>query len=158
MKRPNPTIALLLWLTAAYAAGFVGSAGVRHGLETVYPGLAKPAWNPPDWLFAPVWTVLYALIGTAAWRIWRTQDPRLAPLGLWWLGLLLNALWPWAFFGFGKFGLAFGVVALLWTTILATIVAFSKRDKTAAWLLVPYLAWVGFATILNLAIWRLNGP
>ncbi len=157
MKRTNPTIALLLWLTAAYAAGYVGTLGTLRGMEALYPSLHKPAWTPPAWLFAPVWTVLYALIGIAAWRVWRGEPPRRAPLVLWWLQLLLNALWPWLFFGFGKLGLAFGEIVLLWLAILATVIAFSRKDARAAWLLFPYLAWVGFACVLNLAIWRMNG-
>lgn len=153
MKRPNVTIALLLWLTAAYGAGFVGTQGTLRGLTTLYPALAKPAWNPPGWLFAPVWTVLYALIGVAAWRVWRVEGKGLP---LWWAQLILNALWPWLFFGFGKLAFAFGEVVLLGFAILATILAFARRDKTAAWLLGPYLVWVGYAAILNLAIWRMN--
>lgn len=156
MKRPHPTIALLLWLTAAYAAGFVGTVGTLRGMQAFYPGLQKPAWTPPAWLFSPVWTVLYALIGVAAWRVWRGETPRRAPLALWWLQLALVAVWPWLFFGFGKLGPAFGEICVLWLAILATTIFFSRRDALAAWLLVPYLAWVGFATVLNLAIWRLN--
>ena len=153
MNRPHPTIALLLWLTAAYAAGFVGAQGALKGVATTYLSLAKPAWSPPAWLFSPVWTVLYALMGVAAWRVWRAEGKG---LWLWWVQLLLNALWPWLFFGLGKLGLAFGEVVALWLAILATVLAFARADRPAAWLLVPYLAWVGFAAILNLSIWRLN--
>ncbi len=156
MKRPHPTIALLQWLTAAYAAGFVGSQAVIRDGGSLYATLRRPAWAPPAWLFAPVWTVLYALIGLAAWLVWRTEGRGKKGLWLWWLGLALNALWPWLFFGFGKLGLAFGEIVVLWLVILATTVAFSKSDRKAAWAFVPYLAWVGFASILNLAIWRMN--
>ncbi len=155
MKRPHPTIALLLWLTAAYAAGYVGTLGTLRGMASFYPALHKPAWTPPAPLFAPVWTVLYGLMGLAAWRVWRIEGR--TPLALWWLQLALNALWPWLFFGFGRLGPAFGEILALWAAILATTVAFSRRDALAAWLLVPYLAWVGFAAVLNLAVWRMNG-
>ncbi len=88
--------------------------------------------------------------------MWRTEGKGKKGLWLWWLGLALNALWPWLFFGFGKLGLAFGEIIVLWFVIVATTVVFSKSDRKAAWALVPYLAWVGFASILNLAIWRSN--
>lgn len=153
MKRPHPTIALLLWLTAAYTASFIGMQGTLRGLQGLYLTLAKPSWNPPAWLFAPVWTVLYALIGIAAWRVWRVEGKG---LWLWWVQLVLNGLWPWLFFGFGKLGWAFGEIVVLWFAILATALVFARKDRTAAWLLVPYLAWVAFATVLNFAIWRMN--
>lgn len=156
MKRPHPTIALALWLTAAYAASFVGTQGTLRGLMEVYVPLVKPAWTPPAWLFAPIWTVLYALIGISAWRVWRKESRHRGALSLWWAQLFLNALWPWLFFGFGKLGWAFGEIVALWILILLTILTFFRIDRLAAWLLVPYLAWVGFASILNLAIWRMN--
>ena len=156
MKRPHPTIALLLWLTAAYAAGYVGTLGTLRGMDALYPALRKPAWTPPAWIFAPVWTVLYALIGLAAWRVGRTDGPRRAALSFWWLGLGLNAAWPWLFFAQGRLGLAFAEIVVLWLAILATVVLSARRDRLAPWLLLPYLAWVGFAAILNLAIWRMN--
>ena len=153
----NPKIALLLWLVAAYGAGFVGVQGVRRGFETgLYPALLKPAWTPPGLVFTVVWSVLYLLMGVAAWRVWRGESPRGAALGAWWAALLLNVAWPWAFFGYGRLALAFGLCVALWLAVLATTVLFAKRDRVASWLFVPYLAWVGFATILNLAILRMN--
>lgn len=153
----NPKIALLLWLTAAYSAGFVGAQGVRRGFESgLYPALAKPSWVPPGLVFTVVWSVLYALIGVAAWRAGRGEGPRRGALALWWLGLFLNAAWPWAFFGFGKLALAFGIVVLLLVVTLATIPLFARRDRTAAWLLLPYALWLVFATVLNFAVLRLN--
>ena len=157
MKRLHPTIALLLFLTAAYGAGFVGALGTQKGLDRLYPGLAKPAWNPPGWAFGPVWTALYALMAVAAWRVWRGEGPGRGPgLGLWGAGLVLNALWPWLFFAGGWLGLAAAECALLALSILATILFFRRSDRPAAWLLTPYLAWTLFATLLNVAIWRMN--
>jgi translocator protein len=156
MQRIHPTIALLLWLTASYGAGFIGTQGTLRGMENFYPSLAKPVWTPPAWLFSPVWTVLYALIGVAAWRVWRSENPRTAALTFWWIGLVLNTVWPWLFFAIGRLGLAFGESVALWISILATMLLFARIDRKAAWFLLPYLCWVGFATVLNLAIWRMN--
>ena len=157
MKRPHPTIALLLWLTAALAAGFVGSQGALRGAMTLYPGLAKPAWSPSPSLltalFAPLGAVLSALAGFAAWRVSRAEGKG---LWLWWLQLALGAAWPWLFFGFGRFGLAFGEAVALWIAILATTIAFSRSDRGAAWALVPSLVGAGLAAILSLAVWRMN--
>ena len=159
MKGQNPTIALMLWLTAAYAASFAGFMGVAHGYETAFVPLAKPAWMPPVVAFPLAWTVLFALVGVAAWRVSRGEGTRRAALVLWWLQLLLGALWPWLFFGLARLAPAFGVALVLWVVLLATTVLFSKRDALAAWLLFPYLAWVGFSSILSLATWRMNvGP
>jgi len=156
MKRTNPTIALLLWLTAAYAASFAGTQGALRGLEFYFPSLHRPAFTPPMWLFAPVWTVLYALIGYAAWRVWLSEPPRRAALVLWWIQLVLNALWCWLFFAWGKLSWAFAESLVLWFIILATTFLFARKDQLAGRLFIPYLAWVGFATILNLVIWRMN--
>ena len=158
MSRPNPTIALLLWLTAAYAAGGVGALGVGHGVETLYPGLLKPAWTPPSPVFGPVWTALDALLGLAAWRVWRSEGPKSLALSLWWTALVLAALWPWAFFGFGRLGLAFGLCVALLIALVAAVPAFAGRDRAAAWMLVPAVLWVAFATTLNFSVWRLNAP
>ena len=157
MTRTNPKIALLLWLTAAYSAGFVGSQGVRQGFESgMYGALAKPAWIPPGLVFTVVWSVLYVLIGVAAWRVWRTEGPRRAGLALWGFGLVLNAAWSWAFFGYGKLLLALGICLALLVVTLATVPLFARRDRTAAWLLLPYVAWLGFATVFNLVVLRMN--
>jgi benzodiazapine receptor len=156
MKRTNPTIALLLWLTAAYTASFAGMQGALRGLEVYFPSLHRPAWTPPLWLFGPVWTILYALIGFAAWKIWMAEPPRRAALVFWWIQLGLNALWPWLFFAWGKLLFAFIESFILWLVILATAFLFAPKDKLAARLLYPSLTWVAFATILNMVIWRMN--
>lgn len=156
MNRTNPTIALLLWLTAAYAASFIGMQGALRGLEVYFPSLHRPAATPPLWLFAPLWTVFYALMGFAAWKVWLTEPPRRAALTLWWVQLALSALWPWLFFMQGKLLLASIESFLLWIAIMATTFLFVAKDKPAARLFYPYFAWVTFTTILNLVIWRMN--
>lgn len=120
-----------------------------------YEALAKPFFNPPNWLFGPVWTVLYVLIAIAGWRIWR-RDPRGTPMKLWWLQLLLNFLWSPSFFAMQQVGLALVVVLAMLATILAFIAAAWNVDRIAAWLFVPYAAWVAFASLLNASIWLLN--
>lgn len=156
MQRLNPTIALLLWLTAAFAAGFVGTEGALRGLEFYFPSLHRPAFTPPMWLFAPVWTVLYALMGFAAYRVWLAEPPRRAALVFWWLQLVLNALWCWLFFAWGKLLFAFVDSLILWFVILATTILFSRKDRLAGRLFVPYLLWSGYATVLSLVIWQMN--
>jgi tryptophan-rich sensory protein len=123
-----------------------------------YKNLAKPWWTPPDWLFGPVWTLLYLFMGVAAWLVWRRggfQEARGA-LALFLVQLLLNALWSWVFFGLQQPGWAFLELSLLWLAIAATLAAFWRLVPAAGWLLAPYLAWVSFAGVLNFALWHLN--
>jgi translocator protein len=120
-----------------------------------YAGLAKPSFNPPNWLFAPVWTVLYVLIAVAGWRTFeRNRTGR--PMRLWWAQLALNFLWSPVFFGAHRIGLAFAVILLLAAIVLAFIAASWRNDRVAAWLFAPYAAWVSFASVLNGSIWLLN--
>ena len=120
-----------------------------------YAGLAKPTWTPPGWLFGPVWSVLYLMIAVAGWLVWRVDGVG-AALAVWGMQLLLNGIWSPVMFGAHRIGLAFAVIVLLWLAI-ATFIAISWRvSRGAALLFLPYLAWVSFATALNLAIWRLN--
>jgi tryptophan-rich sensory protein len=125
-----------------------------------YASLAKPDWTPPTWVFGPAWTILYAMMALAAWRLWRRRHacPRESrrALALFAVQLALNLAWTPVFFGMQRPDLALAVILLLWAAIAATIVAAWKACRTAAALLVPYLAWVTFATALNMAIWRLN--
>ena len=125
-----------------------------------YASLAKPAWTPPSWVFGPAWTVLYFMIAVAGWRLWRRREARplesRRALAMFAMQLALNFLWTPVFFGMQRPGLALVVIILLWAAIAATIVAAWKACRTAAALLIPYLAWVTFATALNMAIWRLN--
>jgi tryptophan-rich sensory protein len=120
-----------------------------------YAALAKPAFNPPGWVFGPVWTVLYVLVAVAGWRIWQ-GDRRGRPMRLWWTQLVLNFLWSPIFFGAHQVGLALIIVLLLLAAIAAFIVLAWRQDRLAAWLFLPYAAWVTFASALNASIWELN--
>lgn len=152
-------------LKAAFAifvcelAGIIGTVFTSPSITTWYATLTRPELNPPSWVFGPVWTTLFALMGIAAFLVWqkglRRADVRFA---LWIFAgqLVLNTLWSIIFFGLHSPGGALVEITLLWLTILATIVAFAKISKPAAWLLVPYIAWVSFASYLNFAIWTLN--
>jgi tryptophan-rich sensory protein len=152
----DAAVGLVGWLVLCFGAAAVG-ARFRPG--TWYAGLRKPPWNPPNWLFAPVWTVLYALMAVAAWLVWRRTGLSWE-CGLFVLQLALNAAWTWLFFGLKRPALALAEIAVLWLVILATLLAFWSVRPLAGWLLVPYLAWVTFATALTAALWRLNrqGP
>jgi benzodiazapine receptor len=150
-------LGLIGWLAASFVAGGLGAAAsVRSA--AFYAELVRPAWAPPAWLFGPVWTVLYVLMAVAAWLVWRRHGWRgaSAALTLFVVQLGANALWTWLFFAWRQGGLALAEVLLLWALIAATAAAFWRLQRTAALLLVPYLAWVGFAAALNFALWRLN--
>ena len=121
-----------------------------------YAELAKPTWTPPGWIFGPVWTVLYVLIALSAWLVWRAQPRFGLPLVLWSAQLGLNTIWSWLFFRLERPGLAAIDIVVLLGTIIATAYAFVRVSRTAALLLLPYALWVGFASALNIAIWRLN--
>ena len=123
-----------------------------------YATLRKPSWNPPNWIFGPVWTALYTIMAIAAWLVWKRggfPGQRLA-LSLFLAQLLFNALWSPLFFGLRHPGLAFADIVLLWLALLGTVAAFWRARPIAGALLLPYLAWVTFASALNFALWRLN--
>jgi tryptophan-rich sensory protein len=136
----------------------VASTGALFRPGEWYETLSKPWWRPPNWLFAPAWTVLYVMIAVSGWLVWREAGLAGAalPLGLYAAQLALNAAWSWLFFGLRRMDLALADVALLWLSILGMIFLFRPISATAAWLLLPYLAWVSFAAALNLAMVRLN--
>ena len=123
-----------------------------------YRALAKPPWQPPNWLFGPVWFVLYISIAVSGWLVWRHTglDGAAAALSIYALQLVLNALWSVIFFSLHRPGLAFAEILCLLGSILATIAAFHPLDQMAAYTLIPYAIWVGFAAMLNYRIWRLN--
>lgn len=139
--------------------GIIGSFFTAPAIPGWYQGLNKPEFAPPNWVFAPVWTALFLLMGIAAWLVWKKgfdrQDVKVA-LGVFLGQLVLNLLWSIIFFGSRNPGFAFAEIVLLWLTILLTVVSFWKISKLAAWLLLPYLLWVTFAAVLNFAIWRIN--
>jgi len=149
------TVGLVLWLFLCLAVGWLGSQ-FRPGEWYIF--LAKPSWTPPSGVFAPVWTLLYVMMGVAAWLVWKRWgfDGASGPLGLFFLQLALNALWSYLFFGRRDLGGAAVEVVILWLLILATAVAFWRKRPIAGALLLPYLCWVGFASALNYQIWRLN--
>lgn len=124
-----------------------------------YIALNKPAWHPPTWVFGPVWSTLYLMMAVSAWLVWRQGGfaRQSRPLGLFLVQLALNAAWSPLFFGLKQPGVAFAEILLLWLAIAATIAVFHRVHRVAAWLLVPYLAWVSFASFLNGTLWRLNG-
>lgn len=140
------------------AAGAVGGIVTAGAIPTWYAALDKPAWNPPNAVFGPVWTVLYLAMGVALAFVWqRSLDARRRrAVIIFGVQLVLNLAWTLTFFGLRQTGLAVVVIAALWITIAATIILFGSINWRAAALLVPYLAWVTFASALNVAVWQLN--
>ncbi|MBN1919574.1 MAG: tryptophan-rich sensory protein [Verrucomicrobia bacterium] len=155
MRWQRDALGLIVWLALCFGAAWVGS---RFMPGEWYAGLAKPSWTPPNWLFGPVWSVLYAMMAVAAWLVWRAYGVRKAalPLGVFLVQLALNAAWTWLFFGLQRPALAFFEIAVLWIAILAAMLLFWRRNRVAGALLLPYLAWVSYAASLNLALWRMN--
>ena len=148
-------LGLVGWLAAAFAAGAVGAAASVDA-SSFYAQLAKPPWAPPAWVFGPVWSALYALMGIAAWLVWRSPGTHRAALGLFGAQLAANSLWSWLFFGWHRGALAAVEVLVLLALIVATMVGFWRVRRAAAWLLAPYLLWVCFASALTWAVWRRN--
>ncbi len=140
-------------------AGLLGSLFTYGSIPTWYAGLVKPSFNPPNWLFAPVWTALYILMGIAAFLVWRrglqTKGVKAALLAFL-FQLVLNVAWSLIFFGWHAPFFAYLEIIVLWLAIVLTIIYFYRISRPAAWLLIPYLLWVSFASVLNFAIWRLN--
>lgn len=141
---------VIVFAAAAFGAFFKPDAWFR--------GIAKPSWNPPDKVFAPVWTLLYLSMAASAWLVWKADGIAGAPIAfaLFAAQLALNTAWSWLFFGRHQIGAALADIIVLWMLIVATIVAFWGHSPTAGALLLPYLAWVSFATVLNAALWNLN--
>lgn len=148
-------LGLVLWLAVSFIPAWTGS---RFPPGDWYARLVQPALTPPGWIFAPVWTVLYALMGVAAWQVWQRAGLLAAawPLSLYGLQLALNALWSYLFFGLRQPGLAFLDIIALWLAVLATLLAFWRYHRPAGQLLLPYLLWLSFAVYLNLGFWLLN--
>jgi benzodiazapine receptor len=150
-------VGLAGWVLGSFAAAAVGGVASANAGD-FYQQLARPGWAPPPWLFGPVWSVLYLLMGIAAWLVWRERGFRGArtALTLFVVQLAANALWTWLFFAWRRGALAFGEILLLWVLIAATILAFWRVRPLAGALLLPYLLWVSFATALTFAVWRAN--
>jgi len=151
-------IALAFFVALCLGIGALGAAVVATSVDTWYGELAKPSFTPPDRVFGPVWTVLYVLMAIAAWRVWRAadRDTRRGPLTLFALQLALTLGWTVVFFGLEKIGAALATIVVLDVGVVVTTLAFRSIDRWAGLLMLPYLAWVAFATVLNIAIWRLN--
>jgi benzodiazapine receptor len=157
MTLRRQVVGLIAWLAACFAAAAVGGgASIQAG--AFYTGLVRPDWAPPPSVFGPVWSVLYTMMGVAAWMVWRAGGFAAArgALLLFLVQLGFNALWTWLFFGWRQGGLAFAEIVFLWVLILATLVAFWRIRPWAGALILPYLAWVGFAAALNFALWQSN--
>ena len=158
--------ALAGFIILSEGAGVIGSVFTAPAIPGWYAALARPALAPPNWVFGPVWTALFLLMGVAAFLVWKQHSDILKNvrvLRMWRVGmslfiaqLVLNVLWSFIFFGLHSPGAAFAYIFLLWLAIVATIAAFAKVSRPAAWLLVPYIVWVTFATYLNYMIWVLN--
>lgn len=149
---------LLVLLAASAVVAWVGATWTASSVGGWYTTLEKPSWTPPDYLFGPVWTLLYAAMAVAAWLVWRRGGWRgnAVALGLYGLQLLLNLVWSGLFFGQRSPFWGLVDITFLWLAILATLVLFFRRSRLAGWLMVPYLLWVTYAGALNFAIWRLN--
>ena len=156
----NKLAKILIVVIICVAVGYFSGIVTRASIETWYPTLIKPSFNPPNWIFAPVWTLLYMMMGVAGGLIWSKSDinKNLVKTALWLFAiqLILNALWSYLFFGLHSPMLAGMEIVLLWVMIFATYKQFAKIDNTAAYLMLPYLTWVSFAMILNANIWWLN--
>jgi len=145
------------WFCLVAAVAAVGAFASRDAAD-FYGSLVRPAWAPPASVFGPVWTVLYALMAIAAWRVWRIGGWLSArrELAFFLAQLVLNGAWSWLFFAMHKGAAAFADILALWICVATTTVLFARRDRPAAWMLAPYLAWVSFAAFLNASVWRLN--
>jgi tryptophan-rich sensory protein len=156
-SKQKQILGLIAWLVVSYGASAVGAVASIQA-RSFYGELLQPAWAPPPWLFGPVWTVLYGLMAIAAWLVWRSGGFRTHPIALSvFLGqLVVNALWSWLFFVWHLGAWAFADTVLLWVLIMATLVCFWRVRPLAGVLLLPYLLWVSFASMLNYALWQLN--
>ena len=157
LTKQKQIVGLVGWLMVSFiAAAIGGAASIQAG--PFYTQLVRPDWAPPPWIFGPVWTVLYALMGIAAWLVWRVGGFRAAKsaLILFLVQLAPNALWSWLFFVWHRGAFSFADILLLWALIVATLISFWRIRPLAGALLVPYLLWVSFASALNYSVWQLN--
>ena len=150
-------IKLVISIAVPQVVALSGAYFTITGIDSWYQNIAKPSWNPPNWVFGPVWTILYILMGIALFIIWKSENrDRRTAIIFWVIQLVLNFLWTILFFNQRQILGAFIEMILLWIMILMTIIYFARISKLAAWLMVPYIAWVSFAALLNYAIWQLN--
>ena len=156
MSAARQVAGLVLSILVCFAEAGLGSTWTAKSVGTWYRALDKPTWNPPSWVFGPVWSVLYLLMGISLWLVWRRVGLLALPVGVFAIQLVLNAAWSGLFFGLQNPGAAFAEIVVLWAAIVATIVVFWRVTPVAGALLLPYIAWVSFAAVLNFTIWRLN--
>lgn len=156
-SRNNILLGLAGWLLVSFAAGGIGAAASLEAAQ-FYGRLNLPAWAPAAGVFGPVWSVLYALLGIAAWLVWKRSGAIEAyiALTLFFVQLALNALWSWFFFEWHRGGVAFADIVLLWLVVAAMMVSFWQHNRVATVILLPYLAWITFAAALNYSVWKLN--
>ncbi|MGW6714454.1 TspO/MBR family protein [Streptomyces globisporus] len=155
-SRRRSWLTLLVLLALCYGVAAVGATAAGNAGST-YAALDRPAWAPPGWLFGPVWTVLYGVVAVAGWLVAHRPGPARRPaLVAWGVQLALNALWTPLFFAAEQYGLAFLDICLLLAAVVATALLSARADRRAAWLLAPYLVWVGYAAALNLTLWLTN--
>lgn len=156
----HPLVKIFIFVATCLGVGFISGQATRAGLENWYPMLVKPSFNPPNWVFAPVWSILYVMMGFAAGRIWNRIDYEREAvkkaLTFFAIQLALNALWSVLFFSLHNPLLALIEIVVLWLMIYETYLKFRPLDKIAGFLMLPYLAWVSFATVLNASLWWLN--
>ncbi|HEX5655367.1 MAG TPA: TspO/MBR family protein [Chitinophagaceae bacterium] len=155
----NNTAKLIISILLTVGIGATAGLFTASGVDSWYTTIQKPSWNPPNWIFGPVWTTLYIMMGIALYLVWKSgSDERVKKIALilFAFQLILNFLWSFIFFDQQQPGWAFLEILILWVFILLTIFAFARVNKAAAWLLVPYISWVSFAAILNYTIWQLN--
>ena len=156
-KSISNVLKFITMIAVSLLAGFIGSIFTTPSIAGWYRELVKPNFSPPNWIFAPVWICLYLLMGIAAFLVWRKQGKGMKmALTFFFIQLALNSLWSIIFFGAHNIMLAFFEIIILWIAILITTIRFFKISKPAGWLMLPYIAWVSFATVLNLAFWILN--
>jgi benzodiazapine receptor len=160
IHRFRPFLGPAVWIGLCFVVMLTGSLFTRPSIPNWYAALHKPAWTPPNWLFGPVWLILYLLMGLAAWLVWKERRVSKSgvPLTLFLGQLFLNLLWSYLFFGLQMPQVAFAEIGILWLMILTTTLTFWQVKPLAGILFLPYLVWVAYAGILNLAIWRMNLP
>ena len=158
LARQRDIAGLLVFLVICFGVSVAGGAATASSVGTWYQALQKPPFNPPDWLFAPVWTVLYVMMAVAGWRVWRKHGLRRAraAMALFGIQLALNLAWSFVFFGYRLIGAALIEIVVLLVAIVLTTILLWRRDRFAGVLFIPYTGWVAFATALNFALWQLN--
>lgn len=151
-------LSLIIFILICLFAEVVGSYLTFTSVKDWYPTVAKPSWTPPSWLFGPVWTTLYILMGISAWMVWKEGGFQQNPfaLGIFFIQLAINVLWSGFFFGLQGIGLALINIVILWVLIIAMVITFWQTKQMAGVLNIPYWLWVSYATALNFQIWRMN--